>query len=37
MQSLTPDNFAPPLLHMEMGLVIQVWEDFQTGLMMKWN
>jgi hypothetical protein len=25
-----PDNFAPPLLHMEMGLINQAWEDFDT-------
>ncbi len=27
---LGPDNFVPPLLHMEMGLVNQVWEDFEN-------
>ena len=29
-KSLGPDNFVPPLLHMEMGLVNQVWEDFEN-------
>jgi len=29
-KTLGPDNFAPPLLHMEMGLINQVWEDFET-------
>jgi hypothetical protein len=29
-KTLGPDNFAPSLLHMEMGLVKQVWEDFES-------
>jgi len=29
-KTLRPDNFAPPLLHMEMGLVNQVWENFES-------
>jgi len=28
-KALGPDHFIPPLLHMEMGLVNQVWEDFE--------
>ena len=31
-KSLTPDNFVPPLLHMEMGMVNQVWEDFENWI-----
>jgi hypothetical protein len=28
-KSLTPLDFAPPLLHMETGMVNQAWESFQ--------
>jgi len=31
-KSLTTDNFVPPFLHMEMGLVNQVWEDFKNWI-----
>jgi hypothetical protein len=29
-KKLGPDNSVLPLLHMEMGLVNQVWEDFEN-------
>ncbi len=29
-KTLDPEHFVPPLLHMEMGLVNQVWEDFEN-------
>jgi hypothetical protein len=28
-KSLGPENFVPPLLHMEIGMVNQVWEDME--------
>jgi len=28
-KSLGPVNFVPPLLHMEIGMVNQVWEDME--------
>jgi hypothetical protein len=31
-KTLTPDNFVPPLLHMEMGLVNQDWDDVGTWI-----
>jgi hypothetical protein len=31
-KSLTPENFVPPLLHMEMGMVNQVWEDMEAWI-----
>jgi hypothetical protein len=27
-KSLAPSNFVPPLLHMEIGMVNQAWENF---------
>jgi hypothetical protein len=29
-KTLDPEHFVPPLLPMEMGLVNQVWEDFES-------
>jgi len=29
-KTLGPDHFVPPLLHMEMGLVNQVWDNFES-------
>jgi hypothetical protein len=29
---LTPEDLVPPLLHMEIGMVNQVWDDFQTWI-----
>jgi hypothetical protein len=29
---LIPENFVPPLLHMEMGMVNQVWEDMEAWI-----
>jgi hypothetical protein len=31
-KSLSPENFVPPLLHMEMGMVNQVWEDMEAWI-----
>jgi hypothetical protein len=31
-KSLTPDYFVPSLLHMEMGMVNQVWQDFENWI-----
>jgi hypothetical protein len=31
-KTLGPDDFVPPLLHMEMGLVNQVWDDVETWI-----
>jgi hypothetical protein len=31
-RSLTPNNFVPPLLHMEIGMVNQAWEDLVTWI-----
>ena len=28
-KSLGPENFVPPLLHMEIGMVNQVWVDME--------
>jgi hypothetical protein len=31
-KSLGPENFVPPLLHMEIGMVNQVWEDMECWI-----
>ena len=31
-KSLGPENFVPPLLHMEMGMVNQVWEHLEEWI-----
>jgi hypothetical protein len=31
-RSLTPNNSVPPLLHMEIGMVNQAWEDLMTWI-----
>jgi hypothetical protein len=30
--SLTPQNFVPPLLHLEIGMVNQGWDDFEKWI-----
>jgi hypothetical protein len=30
--SLTPQNFVPPLLHLEIGMVNQAWDDFEKWI-----
>ncbi len=29
---LTPKSFVPPLLHLEMGMVNQIWDDFEQWI-----
>jgi hypothetical protein len=31
-QCLTPRHFVPPLLHMEIGIVNQVWDDLENWI-----
>jgi hypothetical protein len=31
-KSLTINNFIPPLLHLEMGMVNLVWDDFELWI-----
>jgi hypothetical protein len=31
-KSLTPKNFVPPLLHLEIGMVSLVWDSFENWI-----
>ena len=31
-KSLTINNFIPPLLHLDMGMVNRVWDDFELWI-----
>lgn len=31
-KSLTPKNFVPPLLHLEIGMVNLVWDSFENWI-----